>query len=185
MAISYLLPVSQAAPTRKYDLALREDRSLVIGLLANGFPDADNYLERQAEALARCLPGVTFRAAVKGRSDQLSAGIQEPLLSKMADECDAVLIAWGHCGSCTSGVTRDAISFAERGIPSVTLICDVFWKYSEWMQGALGMTDIPRVQIPYPVSGTDEKTQRELAEQVAPQILDALMGRQAADAGHC
>ena len=185
MAISYLLPVSQPTPTREYNLGLREDGPLVIGLLANGFPDADNYLQRQAEALARRLPGVTFRAAVKGRSDQLSAGIQEPLLSKMADECDAVLIAWGHCGSCTSGVTRDAIAFAERGIPSVTLICDVFWKYSEWMQGALGMTNIPRVQIPYPVAGTSEKSQRDVAELVAPQILDKLMARHTVDAGHC
>ena len=45
--------------------------------------------------------------------------------------------------------------------------------------------NIPRVQIPYPVAGTSDKSQRDVAEQVAPQILDKLMARQAVDAGHC
>ena len=74
-----------------------------------------------------------------------------------------------------------------RGDAAVAAHCDaeIPSAHAADAQGALGMTDIPRVQIPYPVAGTDEETQRELAEQVAPQILDALMGRQAADAGHC
>jgi len=85
-----------------------------------------------------------------------------------------MVIAWGHCGSCTSGVTRDAIAFAERGIPSVTLICDCFWTYSAWMAGALGMPNAPRVQIPFPTAGTGEANQLAIAGDAAPKILQML-----------
>jgi hypothetical protein len=143
-------------------------------MLSNGFPDADKFLAKQAQELAKLWPNTRFRFEVKASADQLNIAVPEPLLSSMAAECDAVVIAWGHCGSCTSGVTRDGILFADRGIPTVTLVCDIFWDYAEWLGGALGTTDLPRLQIPFPLAGTGEANQRSWAERLAPQIVEKL-----------
>ena len=149
----------------------------VVGMLASGFPDADKYLTKQADALRAFWPKAKFRFEVKAGADRLNVAIQEPLLSSMAQECDVVVIAWGHCGSCTSGVVRDGLLFAQRAVPSVTLICDIFWDYSAWFGGAIGLVNLPRLQIPFPTSGTGEVNQRALAAALAPQILASLLAR--------
>lgn len=176
MTCQYVLPTSAPRETRAYALGLPgRAPPRRIGLLANGFPDADKYLAKQAAAIARLWPDTEFRIDRKANADQLNIGIQEPLLSELAADCDAMVIAWGHCGSCTSGVMRDAIAFAERGIPSVTLICEIFWDYSEWIGAALGMTELPRVQLPFPISGTGEENQIACAERIAPAIVESLV----------
>jgi hypothetical protein len=175
MSIEYLLPTSAPRTCRRYELALDSTRApRRIGLLANGFPDADKYLEKQAKALARIWPSAEFRIEKKANHEQLNIGIQEPLLSEMANACDAVVIAWGHCGSCTSGVARDAIAFAERGVPSVMLICEVFWDYSDWIGTSLGMSGLARVKLPFPISGTGDNNQIECAERSAAEIVRSL-----------
>lgn len=177
MSVTYLEPSSARRAPRPYGLALSNCNAPAIGLLSNGFPDCANYLARQATALKRLVPGATFRIDTKGTTDHLSACVSESLCADMAAECDAVVIAWGHCGSCTSGVARDAIAFAERGIPSVTLICDVFWNFSEWIAEALGMPDMPRIRIPYPVAGIGPQGQDAVASDIAPLILAKLGGQ--------
>jgi hypothetical protein len=181
MTVEYMRPAGTKATTKDYrdsNLGLEPGRApAVVGMLANGFPDADKFLAKQAEALTTLWPTTRFRFEVKASADQLNIAIQEPLLSSMVSECDAIIIAWGHCGSCTSGVTRDGILFADRGIPTVTLVCDIFWDYAEWMGGALGTTGLPRLQIPFPLSGAGDVKQRSWALRLAPQIVDKLMLR--------
>jgi hypothetical protein len=175
MAIEYAIPKTLPRETRAYGLALPagiEPRR--VGMLANGFPDAEKYLAKQAEALAKYWPGASFRISKKAGADQLNIGIQEPLLSELVEDCDAMVIAWGHCGSCTSGVARDAIAFAERGVPSVMLICEIFWDYSAWIGEALGMNNLARVRLPFPVAGIGEQAQRQCAERIAPDIVQSL-----------
>jgi hypothetical protein len=175
VTVTYVLPTSAPRSSRDYDLALADRPPRRVGLLANGFPDADKYLAKQAAAIAKLWPGTEFRIARKANADQLNVGIQEPLLSDLVEDCDAMVIAWGHCGSCTSGVMRDAIAFAERGVPSVTLICEIFWDYSEWIGTALGMKNLPRVELPFPISGTGEQNQLAWAERIAPAIVENLV----------
>lgn len=174
MSIQYVEPVGARVECIPYSLALLEKNPRKVGMLANGFPDADKYLEKQAAALARLWPDTSFRIDKKANFDQLNIGVQEPLLSELVDDCDAIIIAWGHCGSCTSGIVRDAIAFAKRGIPSVMLVCDVFWEYSGWMGTALGMSELPKVRLPFPISGTGEANQIACAENVASEIAACL-----------
>jgi hypothetical protein len=175
MAIEYAIPKSLTRQARVYDLGLPSGAvPRKVGMLANGFPDAEKYLAKQAEALAPHWPGTHFRISKKAGADQLNIGIQEPLLSEIVEDCDAVVIAWGHCGSCTSGIARDAIAFAERGIPSVMLVCEIFWEYSAWIGEALGMSNLARVRLPFPVAGTGETAQRSCAQRIAPEIVQIL-----------
>src|SRR5688572_3744903 len=98
MTITYLLPVARPAETRPYNLSvsLHPDKPAVIGLVANGFPDLENYLAQQAKALGEALPNARFKLVTKGPHHQLSTVIKDPLLAELVAECDAVVIAAGH-----------------------------------------------------------------------------------------
>lgn len=174
-SVEYMLPVGKRREIRTYGLGLPPgEKPKRVGMLSNGFPDGDKFLLRQEAALRKYWPDAVFTHEVKASAKQLNIGIQEPLLNKMVAECDVVVIAWGHCGSCTSGVTRDAIAFESRGVPTVTLICDVFWDYSQWLGEAMGLAGIPRVQIPFPLSGTGPENQDHWAAQTAPRIVEKM-----------
>ncbi len=81
-------------PVEPYELSIDVTASPVtIGLLANGFPDSVNFLDRVEEALAEILPRATFRRYDKGNA---SAPAPEPMLDSIRDECGAVVAAYGH-----------------------------------------------------------------------------------------
>lgn len=171
-AVEYMMPVGARRPIRDYALGLAQGVTpRRVGMLANGFPGGEYFLHRQEAALRKFWPDAEFIHEVKASAKQLNIGIPEPLLDKMVESCDVVVIAWGHCGSCTSGVTRDAIAFESRGVPTVTLVCDVFWDYSHWLGDAMALRGIPKVQIPFPLSGTSPENQDRWAEACAPQIV--------------
>lgn len=174
-SVEYMIPTGKRREIKAYGLGLPPGvKPKRVGMLSNGFPDADKFLLKQEEALRAFWPDATFTHEVKASNKQLNIGIPEPLLNKMVDECDVVVIAWGHCGSCTSGVTRDALAFTSRGIPTVTLVCDIFWDYSHWLGDAMGLNGIPKVQIPFPLAGTGADNQMAWAAKLAPQIVDKM-----------
>lgn len=69
---------------------------------------------------------------------------------------------------------RDGVNLARLGIPAVALVTEEFWPQGDFVAQSLGMPDIPRVQLPHPVAGTGVKNMRQVAEQVAPLIIEAL-----------
>lgn len=65
----------------------------VIGLLANNFPGSVEFLEAIACALLKSLPAARFARYVKPSA---SAPADEALVSRIVDECDALVTAYGH-----------------------------------------------------------------------------------------
>lgn len=143
----------------------------VVGLLANGFLDSAAFLGAVADALAGLLPGATFRSVVKAVPAQ---PLRDEQIWVLAHDCDAVVAAYGHCGSCTLATVRDGILFAKRGQPVVAIITERFWELSGFVANAEGMRDLPRVRIPYPVAGTGSASIQAIARDVAPAVLAAL-----------
>lgn len=84
------VPESDALP---YQLANPLDDGTVIGLMANGFPDSDNFLDHVADAVSSRLPGVSFARFDKGNASRLA---DEAMLSEVAERCGAVIAAYGH-----------------------------------------------------------------------------------------
>ena len=82
-------PAAPVAPRR----APRADRSLTIGLLANGFPDSARFLEHLATMMRRRgVAGAEFRAVTKASPPvPLTVAQNEGLTA-----CDAVVAAYGH-----------------------------------------------------------------------------------------
>lgn len=71
---------------------------------------------------------------------------------------------------------RDGINFANRGIPAVALVTEEFWSQGDFVARSLGMPDVPRIKLPHPVAGTGVANIREVAESIAPRVINALEG---------
>ena len=69
---------------------------------------------------------------------------------------------------------RDGINFAKRGIPAVALIAEEFWPQGEFVAESLGMPDVPKVKLPHPIAGTGSENIRNVARQVAREVIAAL-----------
>ena len=69
---------------------------------------------------------------------------------------------------------RDGINFAKRGIPAVVLITEEFWPQGEFVAESLGMPDVPKVKLPHPIAGTGSENIRNVARQVARDVIAAL-----------
>ncbi len=76
-----------------YDLSDPLADGAVIGLMANGFPDSDTFLEAVATAVGARLPEVTFARFNKGNASKLA---DEAMLAEVAERCTAVIAAYGH-----------------------------------------------------------------------------------------
>ena len=69
---------------------------------------------------------------------------------------------------------RDGVNLARLGVPAVALVTSEFWPQGDFVAQSLGMPDVPRVKLPHPVAGTGKANMREVAEQIAPLVIEAL-----------
>ena len=72
------------------------------------------------------------------------------------------------------GTVGDSITIAKRHTPVVAVITDRFWQQSALVARTHGLSDIPRVEIPYPVAGTGADNLRRVAKDVAPDVMRVL-----------
>lgn len=82
-----------STPAEVYDLATPLDTGSAIGLFANGFPDSVAFLDKVEAALAAQLDGATFIRFNKGNASRLAT---EEEVAAAAEQCDAVVAAYGH-----------------------------------------------------------------------------------------
>ena len=85
----------RATPADPYTLGI--DLSVmskpVIGLLANGFPDSENFLRHVGAELEQIIPGIEVRVWNKGNA---SIAAPDPMLEEIQTQCHAVIAAYGH-----------------------------------------------------------------------------------------
>ena len=72
------------------------------------------------------------------------------------------------------GTVGDSIKIAMQNTPVVALIADKFWEQSVLVARAQGLSDLPRVQFPYPLAGSGTDNLQRVARDVIGAILDAL-----------
>lgn len=95
MTVVYLDPRSEPGlPVDPYDLKIDlKAPGAAVGLLANGFPDAANFLKEVGAALKTRVPGIVLQDFDKGNAS-IVAG--DALLDDIAGKCRAVITAYGH-----------------------------------------------------------------------------------------
>lgn len=148
-------------------------RGLRIALFSNTFFDATNLLK----ALGECLPG-HLNAPLINLYERPNPSVAAPLeqIEEIARANDVAVTALGHCGSCTSSATRNAVNLARAGLPVAALISSKFITASGFVARSVGMPDVPRVELPHPVSGTGAVRIAEIAAGAAAQLVASWRG---------
>ena len=132
--------------------------------------------------LAQLLPGAKFQPYDKQFVRNMSVPASAELVQRIASECDAALLAYGHCGSCTAGVVQDGILLARAGVPVVLMVTQRFREEAAFLARALGIPDVPFVFLPHPVAGREAEFHKALAEAVAPAVVSAMLNAASTDA---
>jgi hypothetical protein len=85
----------RAVPANPYTLGidLAANPPSVVGLLANGFPDSENFLRHVGTELERLIDGIEVRVWNKGNA---SIAAPDSMLDEIQAQCDAVIAAYGH-----------------------------------------------------------------------------------------
>lgn len=93
--IEFLDPRAEpGAPIEPYELSIDASAApAVIGLVANGFPDSEAFLDQVEKALAIEVPTASFRRWNKNNASSVIGGT---MLEEVVDSCDAVVAAYGH-----------------------------------------------------------------------------------------
>lgn len=82
-----------SAPAAVYDLSAPLGSGSSIGLFANGFPDSVAFLDKVEIALSAQLDSPSFIRFDKGNASRLAT---EDEVAAAAEQCDAVVAAYGH-----------------------------------------------------------------------------------------
>ena len=93
--ITFLDPRAEpGAPVESYALSVDALATpITIGLVANGFPDSEEFLDQVEKALAIEAPSASFRRWNKRNA---SAVISDEMLDEVVQDCNAVVAAYGH-----------------------------------------------------------------------------------------
>lgn len=93
--IDYFDPRAEPGrPVEPYELSVDPSgEPIAIGLVANGFPDSEAFLDHVEKALAHEIPSAAFHRYNKHNA---SAMISEEMLDEVVTDCQAVVAAYGH-----------------------------------------------------------------------------------------
>lgn len=141
-----------------------------IGLLDNTKKNADLLLKAVGEILLRefAVAEVIYRRKVSS-----SPGASEAMLDALAG-CDAVVNAYGDCGSCTSWCVHDGVTLEKRGVPTATVNSDAFVVLGQQEAVALGLPGLPIVMVPHPMGDVSAEVVAERARDMIGQVIRVL-----------
>ena len=139
---------------------------LTVGLLDNGKPNSDRFLDGLADELRRrgALTPPPVRKANIGR---LAA---PELLAELSRSCDLVVTGVGDCAGCCSCSTHDAISVEVRGCPTVVVCTTEFLTTGHLAARTAGVQDYPFVVIDHPFGSLTATQVRARAAEVARAV---------------
>lgn len=95
------------------------------------------------------------------------------LLQKIAEECQAVVIALSDCGSCTSCSTHDLVDLDRRGLPGVSVLTEEFREAFATQGGAIGF-DGASLYVPHPMQNRTTAELHRFAEEACESIIAAI-----------
>ena len=76
-----------------YNLQHTLQGNISVGLLANGFPDSEAFLDEVENSLIKALPDASIRRYNKHGA---SVPANDKLMDQIKNECDVFLSAYGH-----------------------------------------------------------------------------------------
>lgn len=106
------------------------------------------------------------------RSHQGRTGAEGEKVAKALDEfldsIDIAVVGLGNCGSCTGWTIRDALSAADKGLPTTAICTEVFEELGHQLAARGGRSGLRIHILPYPLN-------EKLREEVEPVAFDHLL----------
>ena len=85
---------TEAEPyTLSFDVSANQGAGVTVGLLANGFPDSENFLDAIGNALRKRLPQLHVKSWNKGNA---SIPAPQDMLADIRSQCQVGIAAYGH-----------------------------------------------------------------------------------------
>lgn len=141
-----------------------------IGFLDNAKTNADVFLDEVATVL-RADYGVDEAIHRRKSNTAIPA---DSIASYLHERCDAVVNAYGDCGSCTSWCVYDSVDLETKGTPVATVNSEEFVKLGQSESRSLGMPGLPIVTVPHPMGDAAEEVVRRRARDVVPELVRVL-----------
>ena len=76
-----------------HNVAAQQGDGVTVGLLANGFPDSENFLNALGTALTKRLPKIAIKSWNKGNA---SIAAPQDMLEEIRGHCQVAIAAYGH-----------------------------------------------------------------------------------------
>ena len=83
---------------------------------------------------------------------------------------DAVILALGDCGSCTTWVILDAINLEKEGKPTICICTHKFIDYANSLAKAEGIEDMRILSLEHPISGLNSEEVKIKTEKIIPKL---------------
>ncbi|MET0240555.1 MAG: hypothetical protein ABW184_11735 [Sphingobium sp.] len=147
----------------------------VLGLWTNNKLNSVRLMEMIAADLARDYD-FTVRTGYYYASE-----LMPPEKWGDVDQCDAVILANGDCGACSSSGIANAIELEKRGIPSFLICTPPFVDAVTSMAKLGGMSDVKWAVVEHPIGSVMEAELASRALDAARQFRECLLAA-AADA---
>jgi len=141
-----------------------------IGFLDNAKTNADLFLDEVANVL-----GEQYGVAKTIHRRKSNTAIPADSIATYLDEhCDAVVNAYGDCGSCTSWCVYDSVDLEKQGTPVATINSEEFVRLGQSESRSLGIPGLPLVTVPHPMGDVSEEVARERARDTVDEIVRVL-----------
>ncbi len=141
-----------------------------VGFLDNAKTNADVFLEHVSEILVEEY-GVDELIHRSKDNTAIPAG---SIARNLASECDAVVNAYGDCGSCTSWCIYDSVDLEKRGTPAATVNSDEFVRLGQSESRSLGIPALPILTVEHPMGDVAEEIVRDRARGAVDEIVHIL-----------
>jgi hypothetical protein len=90
-------------------------------------------------------------------------------------ECDAVILANGDCGACSSSGIANAIDLEKLGVPCLLISTPPFFDAVKTMSDVCGMSEIRWAVVEHPIGSVAEEPLRARAILAAKQFKDIIL----------
>lgn len=169
---SYLMSPVGVRVSERHPIAprLQTLKGARLGLLDNTKKNADRLLAAAGAILMRD-HGVA--EVVSRRKVSSSPAAPEEMIDELAG-CDAVINAYGDCGSCASWCIYDGVALEKRGIPTATVNSDAFVVLGQQEAVALGLPGLPIATVPHPMGDVSAEEVERRAIAFVDQVIHVL-----------
>ncbi|MFC7403036.1 UGSC family (seleno)protein [Citricoccus sp. GCM10030269] len=145
---------------------------LRIGLLENTKRNAAQLLDAVGAVFATEDHAELTRFTKKDFAMPLS----EDMMARLTEECDAVVIGIGDCGSCSAAAVADGIALEARGIPAAVVCTEAFEVTSRAMARIKGHEDYDFLLMPHPIANLTAQDITDRGRVLASEVRGKLVG---------